>query len=91
MTIADATHAVRLDDAHIVAVDPEEEHGERGGVDDAQAVSLSGLERERRVLVEADGGRRARGRREGGGREVREVLWKVDEGGVCGVWGVGKE
>ena len=37
------TYTVSFDDAHLVAVNPEEEHGERGGVDDAQTVGLARL------------------------------------------------
>lgn len=36
-----------------MAVDPEEEHGERGGIDDAKTVCLSCLERKSGILVEA--------------------------------------
>ena len=59
-------------------VDPEEKHGERARVHDAQAVRLAGRERERRILVEPHPTGRA------GGGEVCPVLSKVDEGGVCG-------
>ena len=48
-------YAVDFDDAHVVAVNPEEESGEGRCVDDAQAVRLAGLEGEGRILVEAHG------------------------------------
>ncbi len=48
-------YAVDFDDAHVVAVNPEEESGESRCVDDAQAVRLPGHEGECRVLVEAHG------------------------------------
>jgi hypothetical protein len=48
------TYAVDFDDTHIMSIDPEVEHGERGRVDDAQAVCLSWLERQGGVLVESD-------------------------------------
>jgi len=48
-------YPVNFDDTHIMSIDPEVEHGERGGVDDAQAVCLSWLEGQGGVLVESDG------------------------------------
>lgn len=51
-----------------MAIDPEEERGERRDVDDAQPVRLARLEGERRVLVEP--------------AQVRRVLREVDEPGV---------
>ena len=52
---------VDLDDLHVVPVDVEVHGGERARVDDAETVGLSGLEGERRVLVEADCRRSALG------------------------------
>ena len=48
-------YAVDFDDAHVVTVNPEEESREGRRVNDAQAVRLSGLKGEGRVLVEAHG------------------------------------
>lgn len=52
-----------------MAVDPEKEHREGAGIDDAQTVSLASLEWERRILVETI--------------EVRAVLGKVNKRGFC--------
>lgn len=62
------THPVDLDDAHIMAVDPEEERRERRDVDHAQAIRLARLEGQRRVLIEP--------------AQVRRVLREVDQAGV---------
>lgn len=67
-----------------MAVDPEVEHRECADVDDAQTVRLTGLERDGRVLVEADGGGCTGGVGTRNRPEVRRVLGEVDEGRVYG-------
>jgi hypothetical protein len=46
-----ATYSINFNDPHVVSIQPREEHGERGGVDDAKTVGLASLERNRCVLV----------------------------------------
>jgi len=46
------TYSVDLDDAHIMAINPEEEHGQRRGVDNANTIGLARLEGKSCVLVE---------------------------------------
>lgn len=76
---------IDLDDFHVVPVDVEVRGGERSRVDDAKAISLARLEGQRRVFVEANGGRSPRRRRAGQRGEVIPVLREVDEARVCQV------
>ena len=62
-----------------MAVNPEEERCERRGVDDTETVGLAGLERQGRVLVEADSGGHRAWVCTSNGAEVRAILCKVDQ------------
>lgn len=74
------TYSVNLDDAHIMPVNPEEEHGERRGVNNTNTVSLAGLEGESCVLVKPDFRGYASRACSGLGTEILTVLREVDEG-----------
>ena len=77
------THAVGLDDTHVMTIDPEEECRERARVHDAKTISLSGLEWEGCVLVETDGTGHGVGVCARNGTKVCSILGEIDEGRVC--------
>lgn len=76
------TYAIDFDDLHVVTVDPDEEHGEGGGVHDTETVGLARLEGQGGVFVEADSGGDGAGVGAFDGAKVGRVLGKVDEGRV---------
>ena len=48
------TYSIDLDDAHVMTINPEEEHGQRRGIDNPNTIGLARLEGKSCVFVEPD-------------------------------------
>lgn len=62
-------HSVYFDNAHLMAINPEEKHGKCSSIDDPQAICHSCLEGDTGIAVEAI--------------QVSPVLREVDERSLC--------
>ena len=78
------TYSVDLDDAHIMAINPEEEHGQCRGIDNTDTISLARLEGKSCVFVEPDFRGYASGAGAGFRTEILSVLREVDKGSLFG-------
>jgi hypothetical protein len=78
------TYSVDLNDTHIMAIDPEEEHGQCRGIDNPNTIGLARLEGKSCVFVEPYFRGDASRAGAGFGTEILSVLREVDEGSLFG-------